>query len=230
MILKVHAKSVPLAPGVDLGVIARGTLVPCWNWIAQVLLPAETQAYIKETKAQVLTHRLDAAIACVGDLAGLSLDDAMFAATTGDVGTADRALEVAMAEGAAPVQVLRTALGHLQRLHRVRVAMDEQNLTPAEATKGARPPVFYRRTGAFIRSLTLWPSAQLMAALAAVSDAERNCISNVRPAGLCYDQAADKLVFLLKGAQALGRSGIDLKDDTPVANAIAAPTTAQLQK
>ena len=62
------------------------------------------------------------------------------------------------------------------------------------------------------------------------TDAERNCISNVRPAGLCYDQAADKLVFLLKGAQALGRSGIDLKDDTPVANAIAAPTTAQLQK
>ncbi len=49
------------------GVIARGTLVPCWNWIAQVLLPAETQAYIKETKAQVLTHRLDAAIACAAE-------------------------------------------------------------------------------------------------------------------------------------------------------------------
>ena len=46
------------------GVIARGTLVPCWNWISQVLLPAETQIYIKETKEQVLTHRLDAAITC----------------------------------------------------------------------------------------------------------------------------------------------------------------------
>ena len=62
------------------------------------------------------------------------------------------------------------------------------------------------------------------------TDAERNCISNVRPAGLGYDQAADKLVFLLKGAQALGRSGIDLKDDIPVTNAIAAPTTAQLKE
>src|SRR4051812_4050048 len=42
--------------------IARGTLVPCWNWLSQVLLPSETQIYIKETKAQVLSHRLDAAI------------------------------------------------------------------------------------------------------------------------------------------------------------------------
>ncbi|CAJ0771730.1 ethanolamine ammonia-lyase subunit EutC [Ralstonia chuxiongensis] len=47
------------------------------------------------------------------------------------------------------------------------------------------------------------------------SDAQRNCISNVRPAGLTYDQAATRLVFLLKGALALGRSGVDLKDDTP---------------
>ncbi|OCS47012.1 ethanolamine ammonia-lyase subunit EutC [Ralstonia pickettii] len=47
------------------------------------------------------------------------------------------------------------------------------------------------------------------------SDAERNCISNVRPAGLAYDHAATKLVFLLRGALALGRSGVELKDDTP---------------
>jgi hypothetical protein len=46
------------------GLIARGTLVPCWNWISQVLLPSETQIYTKETREQVLTHRLDAAITC----------------------------------------------------------------------------------------------------------------------------------------------------------------------
>ncbi|NYI02164.1 ethanolamine ammonia-lyase subunit EutC [Cupriavidus plantarum] len=46
------------------------------------------------------------------------------------------------------------------------------------------------------------------------TDAERNCISNVRPEGLSYAQAADKLVFLLRGAMALGRSGVDLKDDS----------------
>jgi DNA polymerase III subunit delta len=118
---------------------------------------------------------LDAAMTCVGDLAGLSLDDALFAATTGDVAIADRALEAAVAEGAGPVQVLRAALGHMQRLHRARLAMDEQGTTAADATKGMRPPVFYQKVGAFTRSLGLWPAATLAAAMTALAEAERGC-------------------------------------------------------
>ncbi len=118
---------------------------------------------------------LDAALACVGDLAGLSLDDALFAATTGDVGMADRALELAMAEGAAPVQVLRVGLAHIQKLHRARLAMEEQGLTAADATKTVRPPIFFRRSGAFTRSLMLWPLPALNAALAGLAEAERGC-------------------------------------------------------
>lgn len=117
---------------------------------------------------------LDAAMACVGDLAGLSLDDALFAATEGDVATADRALELALAEGAASVGTIRAALMHLQRLHRVRLAVEE-GVAPADAMKAARPPVFFRRVGAFTRALGLWSSAGLMAAMAALSDAERAC-------------------------------------------------------
>ena len=117
---------------------------------------------------------LDAAMACVGDLAGLSLDDALFAATEGDVATADRALEVAMAEGAAPVGVLRAAM-HLQRLHRVRLQMDETGASAGDAARTARPPVFFKRSAAFSRALTLWPSAALTGALAFLSEAERAC-------------------------------------------------------
>lgn len=118
---------------------------------------------------------IDAALTCVGDLAGLLLDDALFAATTGDVVTADRALEVAMAEGAAPVQVLRAALMHLQRLHRVRLAMETYGLAAADAAKALRPPVFYRLAGAFNRALDLWSAASLSAVIAAVTEAERGC-------------------------------------------------------
>jgi DNA polymerase III subunit delta len=118
---------------------------------------------------------LDAAMTCVGDLAGLSLDDALFAATTGDVAMADRALESAVAEGAAPVQVLRAALGHLQKLHRARLVMDEQGLNASDATKTVRPPVFYQKVGAFTRSLGLWPAPTLIAAMAALAEAERGC-------------------------------------------------------
>jgi len=45
-------------------------------------------------------------------------------------------------------------------------------------------------------------------------DAERNCISNVRPDGLSFEQAAARLSFLMRGAHALGRSGVALKDDS----------------
>lgn len=118
---------------------------------------------------------LDAAMACVGDLAGLSLDDALFAATAGDVATADRALELAMAEGAAPVQVLRMGIGHLQRLHRVRLAMDAHRLPAADAVKQLRPPLFFRRVAPFTRALGLWNSRTLAAGISALAEAERGC-------------------------------------------------------
>lgn len=118
---------------------------------------------------------LEAAMACVGDLAGLSLDDALFAATEGDLATADRALELAIAEGAAPVGVLRAAMLHLQRLHRVRLAMTETGASAADAARSARPPVFFRRSPAFLHALGLWPEAALAGALAFLSDAERAC-------------------------------------------------------
>jgi hypothetical protein len=45
------------------GSIARGTLVPAWNWLSQTLLPAQTAAYSSECKALVLNHKPDAALA-----------------------------------------------------------------------------------------------------------------------------------------------------------------------
>jgi ethanolamine ammonia-lyase small subunit len=45
-------------------------------------------------------------------------------------------------------------------------------------------------------------------------DASRNCISNVRPAGLGVEAAADKLHTLLTQSRARQLSGVDLKDVT----------------
>ncbi len=45
-------------------------------------------------------------------------------------------------------------------------------------------------------------------------DAERNCISNVRPEGLSYALAAHKLAWLIEKALLLGQCGIALKDES----------------
>ncbi len=52
-----------------------------------------------------------------------------------------------------------------------------------------------------------------------LTDAQRNCISNVRPAGLGVDAAADKLHYLLRRARSLGLTGVNLKDDSALGDA-----------
>ena len=50
-----------------------------------------------------------------------------------------------------------------------------------------------------------------------LTDARRNCISNVRPAGLSFDRAAARLAWLHDQAGRMGTSGVTLKDRTAAA-------------
>ena len=46
------------------------------------------------------------------------------------------------------------------------------------------------------------------------TDVERNCISNIRLEGLSYTEAAQKLAWLIRQAKLLGKSGVELKEES----------------
>jgi ethanolamine ammonia-lyase small subunit len=49
------------------------------------------------------------------------------------------------------------------------------------------------------------------------SDAERNCLSNIRTEGMSYDEAAQRLLFLCLEAERRQLTGVQLKDETILA-------------
>lgn len=118
--------------------------------------------------------RLDDVRACVGDAGAVAFDDAVFAATSGDAAAVDRALERALAEGAAPVAVARGVLGHLAKLHLARGRMAD-GASADDATRSVRPPVFFKRVPEFTRALRHWDAAKLMQAMRETRRVELAC-------------------------------------------------------
>jgi DNA polymerase-3 subunit delta len=117
---------------------------------------------------------MDMARSCTGDSAGASADEALLAATSGDLRAADFAVEHAMAEGLAGVALLRMALGHLQKMHLARLRM-ETGMGAGDAVKTMGPPVYFRSVGAMTQSLTLWPGEGLLRAIEVARNAEFAC-------------------------------------------------------
>jgi DNA polymerase-3 subunit delta len=123
---------------------------------------------------------MEDAMSLLGDGSALDLDEALLAATEGHVAAADRAIANAFAEGSNPVQVLRAALRHVQRLHMAALAV-QKGASPIEALEALRPPVFWRQKPAMERALRRWPAARLEAMGAALLRAERQAKSTGLP-------------------------------------------------
>ncbi len=146
---------------------------------------------------------LDDAMACTGDAASAALDEAAFAATAGDRAAADLAIERTLGEGASPVAVARALLSHLGRLRQARLAMEQSGLDAQAAMRALRPPVFFKRTGAFGQALSLWTADTLMRAADETLALERACKQTGAPdLTLCRRHVA----AIAAMAQAGGRS------------------------
>ena len=117
---------------------------------------------------------LEDAEAAIGDQANLSVEDAIYAATSGDAAATDRAINLAIAEGAVGVQIIRASLIHLQKMMRVKSQIQNGSSTE-EAMRSLRPPIFFRRAPAFTRAVGQFSMNNLVATTNKLLELEIAC-------------------------------------------------------
>lgn len=143
----------------------------------------------------------EAAAACVGDSAEITLDDLADAVALGDQARAGRALARLAVDGVHPVATIRALQRHFQRLHLV-AAMVAAGTSPDAAIAALRPPVFYKRKAPFATQVRAWPARTVSRALGLLLDAEIDCKTTGMPgAAVCGD-----VVTRLTGAAVSMRS------------------------
>lgn len=144
----------------------------------------------------------DDAVLLVGDGAALELDDAVMAAAEGDAARLDRVLDRVFQEGESPVTVVRSALRHMQRLHRLTAARLATGATIETVMAAARPPIFYKQQDSIRRQLGQWREPALRRALDRLARAELQMKTTGLPAETLCREA------LLSIAQAARPGGI----------------------
>ena len=154
---------------------------------------------------------VEEAARCVGDSARLTLEDVAFAAGGGDSAGLERGMTRAFLEGVAPVTVLRAVARHFQRLH-LAAARRAAGAGPDQAMAALRPPVFFKRKGAFAAQLRLWPPRRAAAALELLTETETRCKETGQPAETLCRRAL--LLVSERAAQRRGRGGRPMADDT----------------
>jgi len=138
--------------------------------------------------------------AVVGDSGAAGLDDVIYAAAGGDAARLEMALGRVLADGTNPVQLVRAAQRHFQRLHVARGAM-AGGANADQAVKALRPPLIFKLADAFKRQLMLWPEDKLARAFDVLTQAETDC----KTTGLPADAVAGRALLTLAQAAKAGQ-------------------------
>ncbi|EIM74010.1 DNA polymerase III subunit delta [Nitratireductor aquibiodomus RA22] len=97
----------------------------------------------------------------IGDVAGLSSDEAVDAIISGRFQAFDSAFQRFLAAGNPPFLVLSATLRQIHALQVMRTAMDNKGVSASAAVAGARPPVFFSRRKTVEHALGRWSSTAL---------------------------------------------------------------------
>jgi DNA polymerase-3 subunit delta len=119
--------------------------------------------------------------AVLGDEAEARVEEAIDAAGSGDIVKLDLALERLWIAGTSPIQVVRQAMSHFQRLLLVNIE-SQRGETIAGAMRKLRPPVHFARATAFKNQAQRWSEAALSEVLDQLLDTEALCKTTAVPA------------------------------------------------
>lgn len=149
------------------------------NWLTTVLGSDRVATRSEITKLALYAGAggqisLEDAEATIGDTANLEVEDAVYAATSGDAAITERAITLAIANGAVGVQIIRVALTHLQKMLRAKLTM-QNGVTVEEAMRTLRPPIFFRRSAAFRRALAIFSVENLVTTANKLLELELAC-------------------------------------------------------
>jgi DNA polymerase-3 subunit delta len=119
--------------------------------------------------------------ATLGDEADVRVEEAIDAAGNGDVVKLDLSLERLWIAGTSPIQVVRQAMSHFQRLLLVSVESKRGESIDA-AMRKLRPPVHFARATSFRNQAQRWNEAALGEVLDQLLDTEALCKTTAVPA------------------------------------------------
>jgi len=102
--------------------------------------------------------------ALIGDVSGISTDEAVDAVMTGRIADFDNLFSRHVAGGNPAFLILSAALRHVQALQLMREQVEAQGKSPVAAVASARPPVFFARRSAVEQTVQRWNQTMLQGA------------------------------------------------------------------
>lgn len=106
---------------------------------------------------------LDEAIAAIGDAGASGVDDLVYAVASGDITALHRTFDRLMADGVAPIAIVRGMVMHMTKLRAVASRAESVGLDAAIG--GVRPPIFFKRKAAFEAQARRWSRPRLSLAI-----------------------------------------------------------------
>jgi DNA polymerase III subunit delta len=154
--------------GLAIAPDARATLIP--------LLGGDRRASRAEVAKLALYARgkerieVDDVMAVVADASALALDSLVDAAFAGRAADVEKEFAKATVAGTAPTATVGAALRQVERLHAIRLVI-ENGVSVTDAVEQVQPPIHFRRKTLVESALKSWTSARLGRAMAALAEA-----------------------------------------------------------